>query len=620
MDIEMGLAKNHRRPKTKRTKAKEETMKHRAIFIAILSSLIFVFSNHAQQNDSSILKGPCLGQTSLAITPDGIQPDFKGSGRQTDSLELKIDSIFKEWNRPDSPGGVIAIVKEGELIFMKGYGCADLEHFVGLTPSTKLYLGSISKQFTGYCVARLIQGGKLTLDDDIRKYIPEMPSFQKTIKVRDLVYQKSGLRDLYGLLPLIGFNLNGCLSNEDVFKLLYNQKGLNFLPGEEWEYSNTNYFLLAEMIKRITGETIKAWAERNVFDPLHMKNTFFVDSIETIIPFRANSYRQNNDKSFSNNPFLDVTVGHTGLYSTAEDMSKWLIHFHDLTQRRDPILAIMLQNDNFNNGKAMERYSFGVYKTLNKALNYWHRGSLFGFKSIISYYPEQDFGFVILGNVQTFNRIRYAREVTRLFYPEIAPDDPMTQSGSILDDSLKNTRISVDPGVLRKYEGNYFVPPMTVYRVDAKNDSLSLFEVSTSRIIDLLPLAKNQFRNAEGTLLISFSENANGVVDKMIYQEASTKVTGEKAKVLSPPQESEIVGDYYNDELEIFIKIEKTSNGLKACNLALGKIILYPAHEDQFRCDHDFFSYITLSRNPNKNIEGFLLTGFGVRKMKFAKR
>ena len=315
----------------------------------------------------------------------------------------------------------MAIVKDGALIFIKAYGCANLEDAVGTTPSTSFYLGSISKQFTGYCIARLIKDGQLTLDDDIRRYIPEMPAFEKPLRIRDLVFQKSGLRDLYGLWPLTGSHLNGYISGDDVLKMLYRQKGLNFLPGEEWEYSNTNYFLLAELVKRIAGETIRTWAEKNVFGPLDMKNTFFVDSIQTLVPFRANSYHQNKDGSFSNDPFLDVTVGHTGLYSTAEDMSKWLAFIHQMSRTNDPVLAIMLQTDTLNSGRVIDRYSFGFYKTRNKALNYWHRGSLFGFKSIISYYPEQDFGFVIMGNVQTFNRIKYAREVTRLFYPEIAP-------------------------------------------------------------------------------------------------------------------------------------------------------------------------------------------------------
>jgi CubicO group peptidase (beta-lactamase class C family) len=587
-----------------------------ALEAILLGTLLFC---QAAKQGMPGLNGPYLGQKPAAIIPSISPPGVTFSGAGADSLELKIDFVFRDWSYPHSPGGAIAIVKEGKLIFKKGYGCADLENAVAMTPSTKVYMASISKQFTGYCVAKLIKDGKLALDDDIRKYIPEMPRFRKPMKVRDLVYQKSGLRDLYGLLPLTGFPLNSYVSNNDVLKILYKQRDLNFLPGEEWEYSNTNYFLLAEMTKRITGVSFKEWAAKAVFIPLNMRNTFFVDSIETIIPSRANSYHQNKEGSYSNDPFLDVTVGHTGLYSTAEDMSKWLIHLHDMSQQGDPTLAVMLQTDTLNNGRVIRNYSFGLFKTSDRALNYWHRGSLFGYKSIISYYPEKDFGLVIAGNVNTFNRRAYAREVTRLFYPDIVPATANPQSASVLADSLKQKTILVDQQTLRKYEGQYVVDSMTVYRIDVRNNSLALSEVSVSSVVNLTPVAHNQFRNAEGTLLVGFAENNLGVVDKMFYQESSTEATGKRAEVLSTADEDEIVGTYYNDELEISIKIAKASKGLEASNLMLGKIDLYPTYEDQFRCDHDFFSSMSLYRNSKKHVEGFLVNGFTVRNLKFLK-
>lgn len=326
---------------------------------------------------------------------------------EADSLENKIDDIFKEWTSSLSPGGSVTIMKEGKVIFMKGYGYADIELSVPVTPSTKLFLASISKQFTGYCIAKLIIEEKLSLDDDIRKYIPEMFSFKKEIKIRDLVFQKSGLRDFLGLYTLTGFRVNDYLTNTDVLNVLYKQSELNFMTGDTWQYCNTNYFLLAEIVKRITGESIRSYAEKHIFKPLNMKNTTFVDSIETIIPDRAKSYHQNKDDSYSNDPFLDVTIGHSGLYSTAEDMSKWLIHCSDMINTGDPIFDFMIQNDTINNGEEINIYSFGLFKSSDKALKYWHRGSYRGFKSIITYYPEKDFGIVIMGNVQTFNRRRY---------------------------------------------------------------------------------------------------------------------------------------------------------------------------------------------------------------------
>jgi CubicO group peptidase (beta-lactamase class C family) len=583
------------------------------VFISALA-----FCQTAEQA-TTVSKGPCLGEILLTSSPQVSPIGVALSGPASDSMESKIDFVFRDWSYPHSPGGAIAIVEKGKVIFMKGYGCADLENAVAMTPSTKVYMASISKQFTGYCIAKLIREGKLALDDDIRKYIPEMPRFRKPIKVGDLVYQKSGLRDLYGLLPLTGLYLNGYFSNSDVLRLLYRQKDSNFLPGEEWEYSNTNYFLLAEMVKRITGVSFKEWATRTIFNPLGMKRTFFVDSIETVIPTRANSYRGNKDGSFSNDPFLDVTVGHTGLYSTAEDMSRWLIHLHDMVQNGDPTLALMLQTDTLNNGQVVGNYSFGLFKTSGGALNYWHRGSLFGYKSIISYYPEKGFGLVIAGNVNTFNRRRYATEVTRLFYPELAPVGPASQSEAALDDSLRHGSFVVEPQTLRKYEGYYVVDSMTVYGVEVRNNALTLSQVSSSSVISLVPVSKNQFRNTENTLLIEFRENTSGVVDKMSYQEPSTKTEGGRVKVLSAAQEDEIIGTYYNDELEISIKITKTSKGLEASNVMLGNMNLYPTYEDQCRCNHDFFCRLTFYRNSSRQVDGFLVGGFTVRNLKFVK-
>jgi hypothetical protein len=225
-----------------------------------------------------------------------------------------------------------------------------------------------------------------------------------------------------------------------------------------------------------------------------------------------------------------------------------------------------------------------------------------------------------MGNVQTFNRIKYAREITRLFYPKIAPDEPIQQYKSVLDDSGKKRGIFVDPSTLKKYVGTYVVDPATVYTIGLQDESLVLMEVSVSGMTKLIPIDRDAFRNEEGSLLIGFSMNDRGAVDKMTYQDASTKAEGIKGKVLSPAQETDITGDYYNDELEISIKIAKTPRGLEAFNGTLGRIALYPTYEDQFRCDHDFFSSFTISRNPRKKIDGFLLSGFTVRRMMFIKK
>ena len=556
----------------------------------------------------------------IVFSCDNIKKYPSSAYSESDSLLNKIDGIFKDWKYPDSPGGSVAIVKGNKVLFIKGYGCADIEMSVPVTPQTRFYLASISKQFTGYCIAKLIYEHKLSLDDDIKKYLPELASINAPLKIRDLVYQKSGLRDIYGLIPLKRTHLNDYFSNNDALYILCHQRELNFSPGDKWEYSNTNYFLLGEIVKRITGESLKHWTEKTVFMPLKMNNTFFVDSIETIVPNKAKSYYQNNNGAFFNDPFLDVMVGHTGLYSTAEDMAKWLIHLSDMYKKGDPVFELMLQPDTLNSGEKLTNYSFGLFKSYGNATNYWHRGSLFGYKSIISYYPDRDFGLVILGNVQRFNRIRYAREITQIFYPEINNVTSESQTVFSIADSLKTKSFVLDPDLLKKYTGNYVVNPMLIYVISRHNDSLFLNEYGESELTYLINTGKNIFRDENGSIQISFYETGKGRIDSLMYQSASDNVTGIKAEQLSSKQELVYTGNYYNDELDITINIEKSPTGLIAQNWNLGLIELIHTFTDEFRCNHDFFSYISFYRDGNNNIKGFLMDGFSVSNIRFVKK
>ena len=305
----------------------------------------------------------------------------KSSVEKMNSRSKNINKIFTRWDTAYSPGGSLAIVKDGNVVFLNGYGFADLEMNSPVTPETRFYISSMSKQFTGYCLAMLIIKNMITLDDDVREIIPELSGINSKIRVRDLVYQKSGLRDYMGLIPLLGHNIQDYITGSDVLYLLSFQKELNFPAGERWEYSNTNYFLMGEIVKRVTGVCLREYADSVIFKPLKMDNTLFVDSLETFIPSRAKSYRRNRNGTYSNDPFLDVTVGHTGVYSTAEDMAKWLIYLSKFTKEENPVFNLMLQSDTLNSGDKMDFYSFGLFKTMEDPVNYWHRGSLFGYKS-----------------------------------------------------------------------------------------------------------------------------------------------------------------------------------------------------------------------------------------------
>jgi len=548
--------------------------------------------------------------------------DFNSRFFSGNNMEPKaefINEIFMEWDTAYSPGGSAAIVKDGKVIFIKGYGYADLEMNSPITPKTGFYIASMSKQFTGYCLATLIFEGRVSLDDDVRKIIPELSGINCKISIGDLVYQKSGLRDHMGLIPLSGHNIQDYITGSDVLYLLNLQKELNFPVGERWEYSNTNYFLMGEIVKRVTGVSLREYADSVIFKPLKMDNTLFVDSLETLVPDRAKSYRRNRDGTYSNDPFLDATVGHTGVYSTAEDMAKWLIYLRKLYKEEDPVFNLMLQSDTLNSGDEMDFYSFGFFKTMEGPVNYWHRGSFFGYKSIIIYYPERDFGLAMLGNVQSFKRRSYAEKVTQLFYPEDKKNEDVNHEGFSVTDFIREINIPVDCSLIKKYEGNYIVEPMLIYRVSQTGKSLYFGEYGYDEKSKLIGIGSNRFRDENNKFLVSFYEGDNSMIDSLVYTSESGIVAGEKAKSLTVSDENAFLGDYYNDELDMTITIDKSESSLVARNFRLGRIRLIPTYADEFLCDHDFFSYIRIYRDNRNSIKGFLLNGFGVSNIKYEK-
>ena len=190
-----------------------------------------------------------------------------------DSTAAKVDALFAEWAKPDSPGCAVAVVRGGTILYAKGYGMADLEHGIPITPRTVFYIGSVGKQFTAYAVVRLAQQGKLSLDDEIHKYLPELHDFGRPVTIRHLIHHTSGLRDYFELLSLAGTRQEDLVTQKDLLRMIWKQRELNFSPGERHLYSNSNYALLATIVERVTGESFRDWMARNVFAILDMNQT-----------------------------------------------------------------------------------------------------------------------------------------------------------------------------------------------------------------------------------------------------------------------------------------------------------------------------------------------------------
>jgi len=217
----------------------------------------------------------------------------------SESQYQAIDSLFVEWNKPNHPGGAVGIKQNGKTIFSKAYGLASMEYLVPNATGTIFNTGSVSKQFTAMGIVLLHQSGKISVDDDIRKYLPELPEFSHTITIRHLLHHTSGLRSLHAMLGLAGWRGDDARTNEDLNRFMENQKDLNFIPGDEYLYCNTGYMLMVNIIEKVTQEKFPKWMVASIFAPLGMTDTYVEDNYNRVVPNNATSYYRGEGNVFA---------------------------------------------------------------------------------------------------------------------------------------------------------------------------------------------------------------------------------------------------------------------------------------------------------------------------------
>ena len=387
-----------------------------------------------------------------------------------ESLKAKVNQVFAEWDKPDSPGAALSVIRDGEIIYKRGYGMANLEYDIPIAPTTIFDIASVSKQFAGFAIATLLHEGKLALDDDIRMHLPDVPDFGTKITIRHLVHHTSGLRDWVQALVIAGGQMDDVISFKHILKMVRRQKDLNFEPGTAFLYSNTGYNLLAEIVKTITGDTFREWTDANIFQPLAMTSTHFHDDHEMIVKNRAYSYSSEKDSGFKNAVNNLTALGSSSLYSTVEDLSKWILNFDDARIGRQAVIEQMHQRGVLNNGKQIS-YAFGLdigeYRALKTV---GHGGSWRGFRSHLLCFPDQKFGIVILCNLDTFNPLNLAKKIADIYLADVlAPKAPEPEK----QPSERTETEPLSPEQLSEFEGDYYTEELdTTYTIGVRGDRL----------------------------------------------------------------------------------------------------------------------------------------------------
>jgi CubicO group peptidase (beta-lactamase class C family) len=348
-------------------------------------------------------------------------------------LEGKVDKVFAAYDKPDSPGCALGVVRDGEFVYKKGYGEGNLELSVPLTPQSVFYMGSVSKQFTAASVVLASEQGYLSLDDDVRKYVPEVPSYGKTITLRQMLHHTSGFRDILGLILLAGRNFEDIHPTPELLDLLSRQKALNYMPGDEYLYSNTNFFLFSVIIKRATGKPLSQFAEENIFKPLGMTHTRFYDDHSVVVPGRVPAYEPRPSGGFRVDWSTNFDkIGDGGLMSSVDDLLLWDRNFYANKLGKGTLLKEMQTPGVLNNGKQIE-YALGLTISTYRGLPIVeHGGALFGYRTELLRFPQQKFSVITLCNVGTSNPGRLSYQVADLYLAgQLSPEPAASAAASV---------------------------------------------------------------------------------------------------------------------------------------------------------------------------------------------
>jgi CubicO group peptidase (beta-lactamase class C family) len=329
----------------------------------------------------------------------------------------QVDTLFAKWSRKDSPGCAVGVIRDGQLIYQRGYGMASLDHDVPLTSRTVFYIASTSKQFTAMSIALLATRGKISLTDDIRRYLPELPRWDHPVTIAHLVYHTSGIPDFFVLMPLAGRRLEDTITDEDIISLLARQPRLNFRPGDQFQYSNSGYFLLGVIIARVTGKSLRQFAEDSLFAPLGMRDTHFHDDRTMVVPRRATGYVPKGD-GFAIFATLFDRVGDGGVMTTIEDLVRWDRNFYDARVGGRAMLDLALTPGSLNDGTKLD-YGFGLFIREQRGLREVSHGGIYnGFRAELVRYPEQRLSVACLCNLYSIDPGKLARSVADLYLGE----------------------------------------------------------------------------------------------------------------------------------------------------------------------------------------------------------
>ncbi len=543
----------------------------------------------------------------------------------TDPRRL-TDQMMARFDGPNSPGAAVRVWRDGRTLYSKTYGMANLAYGIPFGEDTRTNIGSTSKQFTAFAIMLQAERGLLSLDDDIRTHIPELPQFDGTIQVRHLITHTSGLREFLNLLRMTGRRLDrgDWIDRSEIIEIAQRQPALQNAPGAEWNYNNTAFGLAAVIVERTSGQDFHVFMQENVFGPLGMTGTMVRPSIRHIVPNQSEGYTPTPD-GYRQIGDLGGAVGAGGMYSTIADLQTWVENYANPRVGTPEIFAEMMTSFVLTNGEETG-YGYGLSVDEQRGLKRVHHGGAdVAHRSQLVYYPEINAGVTVQSNHAQFGS-NVAFQLAAAFFDDAmeVEEDEAGAEGDEADAERDFDPDAYDPGDFDEFVGRYALDAAPSFILTFTREDRTLYAQATGQQrLEIVPTSDSTFALLAVEASVTFLRGDDGEVNAAILhqngdQRATRLEDDEEVEAWAPTAEdlADFAGRFYSEELETFYDFEVEDGELIMHQRRLGRVVLSPGEEDSFSGGGFSFGF---ERDRNGEVIGFYLSNVRTRNVRFGR-
>lgn len=537
----------------------------------------------------------------LAVLSGGLAGLQAQSNKTT--KEEAVIQLIEEFDNTSTPGGAVMVIRDGQVIFEKAFGMANLTHNIPFEISTPTNLGSTTKQFTAFGIALLEERGFLSVDDDIRKFFPELPDFGDTVRLRHLLSHTSGYREYINSLLMAGRQINDPIRKEEIIMIVQNQPRLQNEPGELYNYNNTGYALLSMVIEKVTGEDYDEWMKENIFLPLGMNRTVVRTDPGQIISGNAQGYIKIEDDTFVEAKDIYASTGAGGIYSNLPDLAKWINNFYDPKPGNEALFEKIQTPFILNNGDTMS-YAYGLILGELKGLKMVeHGGADIAHRSTLMMFPEIKGAVVTQSNNNTFSG-QISRKIAEIFFADVMD----------IEEDVKKPDETPEEFVydVKKFDelaGRYELEAAPGFILEFRREDDKLITQATGQgAVEVFASSDSTFYLKVVEAAVTFHRNEEGIVDHMTLHQNGNHKASRIFEAAWEPTEQDIemyLGSYFSRELYALYSISQDEEGnLVLTHRRMDDKPLKAESEDEFSADFPI-PEIKFIRNEQGEVTGF---------------